>query len=566
MPIVGIDLGTTNSLIGVWEDGQSKLIENSLGKVLTPSVVGLDDTGELLVGEAARDRLITHPELSVAAFKRWMGSERITRLGNQSFRPEELSAMVLRALKQDAERYLAEEVVDAVISVPAYFNDTQRKATIAAGKLAGLNVERLINEPTAAALAYGLEQEDDSQFLVFDLGGGTFDVSIMELFDRVMEVHASSGDNRLGGEDFRQALADLLVERHQLDLDKMTAGDQHRLLLLAEQIKVELSGSHEFDYQFRLEEDLISGRLTRRELEDKVQPLLKRLTRPLERAIRDAGMSVAEIEKIILVGGATRMPAIRNAVGRLFGKLPLSHMDPDCIVAHGAVKQAALKARNEDLSDVVMTDVCPYSLGVGAYNTDQGHSQEPVMVPIIERNAVVPTSQNSTFSTMQDFQTEIELQVFQGESLRLANNIHLGGLSLRVPRAQSGEESVDVRFTYDVNGILEVLCTVLSTGQESRLVIQSSGTTLSDEEIEKRLKALEKLKMPPWEQAENRALIARAERLYEELLGSNRAELGQAIGLFRQRISDQHNREIDQDRARFKDYLDQLSLSVFDGE
>ncbi len=562
MPIVGIDLGTTNSLIGIWVEGAPKLIPNAHSNFLTPSVVGIDDNGEILVGESAQERLITHPHMTVANFKRWMGTARKTTLGNKSFLPEELSSLVLRALVRDAEEYTGEKITEAVISVPAYFNDQQRKATRAAGQLAGLTVERIINEPTAAALAYGLEQNDDANILIFDLGGGTFDVSILEKFDDVMEVHASAGDNYLGGEDFKNRIRDHLVEQHQLGQIK----DEQRLSKLAEQIKKELSIRHSFDYKAEISGQPVTGSFTREQFERLVEPLLMRIRQPLERAIRDTDFQVAEIDHIVLAGGSTRMPVIRNLVGTLFRQLPLSHLDPDHLIALGATIQATLKERNEDLKDVVLTDVCPYTLGVGALNTAHGFTEEAVMSPIIERNATIPISRSQIYSTVTPKQKALLFEVYQGESLNLANNIKLGSLEIKIPKPTKDERHAEVRFTYDINGTLEVTAQILGEDKILKQVFNASGVNLSQSEIEARFKELEELKMPPWKQGPNRAVLARAERIYEELSGDVRDHLVFQMGQFRQALDDQHLRNPERLRQEFSEYLDRLEVSVFGGE
>lgn len=562
MPIVGIDLGTTNSLIGIWEDGAPKLISNAHGNLLTPSIVGLDDNDELLVGEAAQERLITHPHMTVSNFKRWMGTARRTQLGDKKFLPEELSSLVLRALVRDAEKHTGEKITEAVISVPAYFNDQQRKTTRAAGQLAGLVVERIINEPTAAALAYGLEQNEDANILIFDLGGGTFDVSVLEKFDDVMEVHASAGDNYLGGEDFKNRIRDHLVDTHKLKDLK----NEERLSKLAEQIKKELSIKHSFDYNVEIAGQPISGTFTREKFEQLVEPLLMRIRQPLERAIRDTDFQVTEIDHIVLAGGSTRMPMVRTLVGTLFRQLPLSHLNPDHLIALGATIQASLKERNEDLKDVVLTDVCPYTLGIGALNTAHGFSDEAIMSPIIERNATIPISRAETYSTTSAKQKMVNCEVYQGESLNLANNIKLGLLEVKIQKPSKDPVNVDVRFTYDINGTLEVSAQVWGEDTVQKKVFNASGVHLSQTEIEARFKELETLKMPPWEQGPNRALFARAERIYEELTGDAREHLVIQMGIFKKALDDQHLRNPERLRQEFADYLDSLEVSVFGGE
>lgn len=561
MTIVGIDLGTTNSLIGIWKDGEPFLVPNAHGQVLTPSVVGVDHNGEILIGNVAKERLISHPKLTIANFKRWMGSKRKTLLGAETFLPEELSALVLRSLVRDAEHVLGESVIEAVISVPAYFNDTQRKATKTAGQLAGLNVERIVNEPTAAALAYGLRHQEEGSTLIFDLGGGTFDVTLLEQFENVIEVHSTAGDNYLGGEDFKQLLLDHLVQAHDVQ------GQDHnpQLSKAAEQLKIELTTKHQANYSFFAGAQEIKGTITRDEFEALSKPLISRIRSPLERAIRDADIALEDIDNVILAGGATRMPMIRHEVGSLLRKLPLAHLNPDEIVALGVVVQAGLKERNEDLRDIVLTDVCPFTLGIGALREEEGFKDEPVMVPIIERNATIPISRNESFAPTNVLQKEVNFCIYQGESLKLDNNIELGEMSVMVPRGFSKERAIDVRFTYDINGILEVIATTAHSGKVHRKIINTSGATLSEEEIMQRFKELEHLKMSPWEQEKNRVLLARSERLYEELTGEARKMLVAAMGEFKSKIENQTLRSSDEQRLQdeFAGFLDQLDRPIF---
>lgn len=566
MTIVGIDLGTTNSLVSYWSDEGPKLIPNALGSFLTPSVVGIDDQGDILIGEAAKERLITHPDLTIGDFKRTMGSERQVTLGQKgqhsySFRPEELSAFVLRSLKADAEQHLGSEVSEAIISVPAYFNDIQRKATIDAGKLAGLKVDSLINEPTAAALAYGLNEVEESQFLIFDLGGGTFDVSILDKYDNVMEVRATAGDNFLGGNDFRDALVDALVQDHKIELSSLVAAEKNKLLRLAEIIKKDLSSREEAKYSAQISEITLDGTFSRSRFEELTSPLRRRLRVPVERAINDATLRPENIENVVMVGGASRMPMIRRMVGRLFQKLPLSHLNPDEIVALGAAVQTGLKTRNEALEDVVMTDVCPYTLGTSAVIDD--NYDNLVIVPIIERNAVVPISESQQFFTIRDKQTQINLDIYQGENMRPEDNILLGDLKVEVPAGPAGKEGVDVRFTYDINGALEVEVKALSTEKQVRKIFKNQAN-LSDEELEKRFKALSGIKLHPREHAENAVLIAKAERIYAESLRAQRDFVRSLILEFEQAITDQSNRDIDRVREQFAQNLTELENNMFD--
>jgi molecular chaperone HscC len=556
MALCGIDLGTTNSLISLFGEGGPRLIPNAHGEVLTPSVVGIGDDGEVLVGKAAKERLLTHPDRTIASFKRLMGTAESHTLAKFSFRPEELSALVLRSLKEDAEAFLGQPVGEVVISVPAYFNDHQRKATLDAGRIAGLKVERLVNEPTAAALAYGLGERKEGRFLIFDLGGGTFDVSLLDKYEGVMEVRATAGDTALGGNDFTRALEDILLRQAGVAWKDLDRTDQARIRRQAEELKLALTGAQEASYSWSRKGKTLSGQIARAEFEAECAPLLRRLRSPIERTIGDAGLSKQELDAVIMVGGATRMPMIRSMVAKLFGKLPLATVDPDTTVGLGAAVQAGLKARAAALEDVVMTDVCPFTLGMRLAVLLPGAWEERVH-PVIERNSIVPVSRNVIVQTLGNNQTSIKVDVFQGENIRPDHNVRLGSFDVPVPPAPATQEKVDVRFTYDINGALEVMAKVLSTGiQHSRIFRNETG--MSDEEIERRFAALANIKMPPREQAENKALIARAERIYAELRGESRMRLLALLNEFQVAISQQSERDPTGVQRRFSEMLDQI--------
>lgn len=560
MAICGIDLGTTNSLISVFDHGAPKLIPNASGEFLTPSVVYLSDR-TVMVGAAALDRLVTDPELSAASFKRFMGSSRQVELGKASFRPEELSALVLQSLKSDAEVYLGETVSDVVISVPAYFNDQQRKATIDAGRLAGLNVMRIVNEPTAAVLAYGLSDAREGKYLAFDLGGGTFDVSILDKYEGVMEVRATTGDTRLGGNDFTRLLEEMIVEAHALTIDGLSLRDGALVRRAAEKLKIDLSRADSAAYSLPLSQKGIAGVLTRDAFEQRAVGLMRRLRAPLERAIHDAKLSPSDLDAIVLIGGATRMPMIRSMVARLFGRLPLVHVDPDTAVALGAAVQAGLSSRAAALDDIVMTDVCPYTLGVAV--AEGPNVARKYVASIIERNAIVPISRNLICSTVADGQRMVRVEAYQGERLRPDDNVFIGALEVPVNPARAGAEQVDIRFTYDINGALEVEARSISLHVVHRAVFKND-VGLSQEELERRFAALNSLKMHPREQFANNALIARAERLYAEQTGFRRDAIRQLIADFETALLDQSQSDADMIRARFSENLDSFELNVFD--
>lgn len=557
--LVGIDLGTTHSLIAHYGPQGPALIANALGEWLTPSAVAVDEHGGVLVGQAAKDRLITHPAGSVATFKRWMGSARQTPLGAGQYRPEQLSALVLRALLDDARAHLGTEVTEAVISVPAYFSDAQRKATRQAGEMAGVKVELLVNEPTAAALAYGLQQLDrESRFLVFDLGGGTLDVSILEMFEGVVEVRASAGDNWLGGEDFLEVLLKDF-ESHCLPqgLAALEAGMQAQLRRRLELAKKQLSTEDRVSLDGLCPAQTAPWQMTPERFAQLSEPLLQRMRAPLERAIRDANLKPSQIDEVILVGGASRMPMVVQLVTRMMGRLPLRHVNPDHAIALGAAMAAGMKANDQRLREVVLTDVCPYSLGtdvgrqLGGGKVDTGYFH-----PIIPRNCTVPVSREESFYPLSDRQTQVVVGVYQGESPWVRNNIQLGELAVPLgPPAQGGDRGVRVRFTYDVNGILQVEAWSLAGGERHELLLQQGEATLSVEELRVRIAALDALKVHPREQQENVALLARAERVYEEYI-HDRDDVQHWIVQFRQAVETQDLPLIQEHREALRERLD----------
>ncbi|NML48640.1 molecular chaperone HscC [Ramlibacter sp. G-1-2-2] len=568
--IVGIDLGTTNSLVAVWRDGKPQLLPNALGEVLTPSCVSVDEDGSILVGRAARERVQTHPDRTARAFKRAMGSNKTFALGKQSFRPEELSALVLKSLKADAEAALGEPVTEAIITVPAYFSDAQRKATRAAGQLAGLKVERLLNEPTAASLAYGIHQLGaETRFLVFDLGGGTFDVSILEMFEGVMEVRASAGDNFLGGEDFVDALVDRFFAEHELSPNlRRNALFMQRLAGQAEAAKCALSTSASATMLVSQDDRTLRLEITEALLADAGASLLKRLRAPVERALRDARLRSSELDNIVLAGGATRMPLVRKLVTSMFGRFPALDFNPDEVVALGAAVQAGLKARDAALDDVVMTDVAPYSLGVAvskklsATQDSSGHFD-----PVIERNSPVPISRVKTYWPTKTDQARIDLHIFQGESRMVADNVHLGQLAISLPPGRANDCPVDVRFTYDVNGLLQVEATVQKTGDKFAVLIEGNPGVMDEAEIARRLKALDELKIHPRDMLENRTALARAERIYQMLRGEVREWLANQILVFEAALGTQDRRTVAAAREQLEQQLQEIERNgVLDDE
>ncbi|MDR9770229.1 molecular chaperone DnaK [Acetomicrobium sp.] len=481
--VVGIDFGTTNSVVAVKEGDNVVVIPNAEGSRLTPSVVAFTKDGERLVGQLAKRQAIINPERTVLSIKRKMGSDYKVKIDEREYTPQEIAAMILQKLKNDAEDYLGEEIKQAVITVPAYFTDAQRQATKDAGKIAGLEVLRIINEPTAACLAYGTEKGGEFKVLVFDLGGGTFDVSILDIGEGVYEVMATSGDNHLGGDDWDQRLVDWMIEefkrREGIDLgrDKMAV---QRLREAAEKAKIELSSMSETMISLPFITADQNGpkhlelEITRAKFEEMTADLLERVVGPVQRALSDAGLTYAEVDKILLVGGATRMPMVQRKIKELLGKEPTKGINPDECVAVGAAIQAAILSGEH--KDIVLVDVTPLSLGVETLGG--------VFTKIIERNTAIPVSKSQIFTTAVDNQTRVEIHVLQGERPMAADNVSLGRFFLDgIPPAPRGVPQIEVTFNIDVNGILNVTAKDLATGKAQQITIQSSR--LSEEEIER---------------------------------------------------------------------------------
>lgn len=556
MPIIGIDLGTTNSLAAVWKDGKCRLIPNALGEVLTPSAVSIEENGTILVGRAAKDRLVSHPECTAASFKRFMGTDTKLMLAGKPFTPVELSSFVLRRLKEDAEAFLGEPVEEAVISVPAYFDDNGRSATKTAGELAGFRVERIINEPSAAALAYHKGKEEDMSFLVFDFGGGTLDVSVVDAFSNVIEIVAVAGDNHLGGDDFNRAIAAHFCKQNGLKLSELPRETQASLIRQAEQCKIALSSTDPVMMVSEIAGIQCSVMLTNQKLVEICAPLLRRLEKPIARALRDGQGSVGEIDEIVLVGGSCHMPLIRQYLRHILGKAPLCDFDADTTVALGAGIAAGIKARSQDLRDTVLTDICPFSLGVNVINHEDPSND--LFSPILERNTTLPASRMRSYYTAHDNQTKMTIAVYQGEGIYCRDNLKLGEVEIEIPRAARGEQGADVRFTYDINGILQVEVTCQSTGRKEQSLILNPHLKLSEAELKKRLTELEKYKLIPREEEENKTLLARGAQLYAESTGMLREQIHQRMDYFNLLLHEGNSPRLRRYRENLTGFFDQI--------
>ena len=486
---VGIDLGTTNSVVAVLEGGEPTVIANAEGNRTTPSIVAFKGE-EVLVGELAKRQAITNPDNTIRSIKREIGSKWKEKFEGKDYTPQEISARILQKLKRDAESYIGEDVTDAVITVPAYFNDAERQATKEAGQIAGLNVLRIINEPTAAALAYGLENNEDQKILVYDLGGGTFDVSVLEISEGVFEVKSTSGDSKLGGDDWDERVMDWLVEKFKsstgIDLseDKMA---MQRIKEGAEKAKIELSSTTETEINLPFITANDAGpqhlleKLSRSEFEKITSDLVDRTKEPVTKAVKDAGLSFSDIQHIILVGGSTRIPAVQALVKSITGKEPSKGVNPDEVVASGAAIQAGVL--KGDVKDVLLLDVTPLTLGV--------ETKGGIMTKMIERNTTIPTKRSETFSTADDGQTEVTIHVLQGEREMASGNKSLGTFNLTgIPSAKAGTPQIEVTFDIDANGIVNVSAKDLGTGKEQAITI-TGGTALEEDEIERMVKDAE---------------------------------------------------------------------------
>lgn len=553
MAILGIDLGTTNSLGAVYRNGKVELIPNRFGSFLTPSVVSVTEDGSVVTGQIAKERLITHPKDTAFSFKKNMGSDQKYNLGGKTFLPEELSGFLVSAIVEDAKEYMGEEIKDVIISVPAYFHDKQRVATKRAGALAGVNVKRIVNEPSAAALASYFDTQNEQLFLVFDFGGGTLDVSIVDCFDTMVEILAVSGDNHLGGDDFNEAVADGFLREHQLQRENLSEKEYAILLRQAEKCKIALSTEQEVKMTAVLGGQTYQSVYTNERMMRESSAVWKRIQTVLRHVLRDSRVELENIDAVIMAGGSGKMPLVQSYMEQLFEQTPLVTGFSDQLIARGLGLVCGVMEREDEVRDYILTDICPFTLGTGVNNeTDPKH---PYMSAIIERNTILPCSRIQRFSTASDYQKEVKIEILQGEEPYAEDNVQLGLITTMVPKKKRGQESVDVRFTYDINGILEVEVTVVSTGKSVTKVLSQS---MDEKELVRRMKQLEKLKVHPKDMTENQLILERLQALYEEALPETRDRLMYHIRNFESTLAGQDPRRI----RKYREFLEHMIASL----
>ncbi|MEI4330309.1 Hsp70 family protein [Streptococcus suis] len=551
--IIGIDLGTTNSLVATWRNNKVELIPNNLGDFLTPSVVGLSDNGDIIVGKFAKERLMSHPHLTQSRFKRLMGTGKKLPLGDQMYLPEELSAFILKKLIEDAEEFLGEKVDEIIVSVPAYFSDDQRAATKIAGHLAGVKIERIINEPSAAALALHHSREEDATYMIIDFGGGTLDISIVDAFANVIEIVSVAGENHLGGEDFTQQIVEDFIQN--LPYKKSDLSDEVMGFLYqeAEKAKLALNKEDSVRMSVNINDSLHVYKLTKERYVEICRFLLAKMNAPIQNALRDAQIHAEDLTDVILVGGSTKMKLIQDYLIFLL-KRPISvKVDQDKAVAMGCGIVTGIKKRDKGIKDVVLTDICPFTLGTAIVGN--------VFSPIIERNTTLPASYVERYWTNELGQQHVLFTIYQGENYQADTNLLLGSLDIPIPVNHEEHEAIDCRFSYDINGILDVDITVLSTGKVYNKTILRDRQQLSAEEILEKRAKLASLKIHPRDSEHYQLLRARAERLFRTLLAEQRYYLMNCIQRYEKVIETQDAKRIAKANKIFENQLDGLEES-----
>ncbi len=569
MAVIGIDLGTTNSLGAYWKDGRVQLIPMEGESFLLPSVVGYVEGEGFLAGAAAKERLIPHAGDTAASFKRFMGTAKEYHLGGRAYTPMELSAMILERIKRNAEFYLQEEIEEAVITVPAYFNDKQRSDTRKAAQIAGLKAERLINEPSAAALAYRREYgEEDRTLLVFDFGGGTLDLSYVECFDNVIEIIAVAGDNHLGGDDIDEAVSEYFCRENGLKPEELTRQEQAGLRKRSEEAKCALEKQEEAAMEL-----MVGGRVCRAVLNEEhlfeiCMPLFGKIKQLFLRILEDADSRVSGIDDLIMVGGSSKLGVVKRFLRELLGKEPIVLGETDKVVAYGAGVYAGIRQRKEEIRDMLLTDVCPFTLGIGVNN--RANRDKNILNPMIERNSTLPASRKDRFVTVYDYQKEIKIRIYQGEEYYVDDDVLLGELSIEVALRPAGQAWVDVQFTYDINGILHV---AVENEMGERRQILLANQTLSEEELERYAREMEKIMLPPLQQPENQKMLACLLEYYEKSTGRRRETIGALTGRILAGLASGRKREVRNARelaeqwlTRLRQETDMQEEMLFDGE
>ncbi len=572
--MIGIDLGTTNSLATYIDDnGEIQFIKNEYGNILIPSVVGIDENDAIIVGELAKERRMMNAGETASNFKRRMGTDAKIKVKNRTFDAQMLSSFVLKHLKENAEKQLNEKINRAIISVPAYFNDKQRRDTKMAAELAGLTVERLINEPTAAALSLGSNiLNQNLKFIVLDLGGGTFDVTLLETFEDIMEVLSISGDTMLGGEDFTTKICEIFLKNIKLSIADLSRDERTKLYTKADRAK-KLISLKNVEIEMEIKGKKYKSEITQENFRETVKPLLVKMKVAIDKALQDGNTDAREIEKVILVGGAVKLGIIEEFVEKYFhkmrgekiyfnnddfienNKLVSIAADPDTVVAYGVGIAVGMKERNKVFKERILTDVCPFTLGTEIVGRR--------FAPIIPRNTTVPTSRSEYFYTIEDYQSQVTVGIYQGESLNIDDNLFLGEFLLDVPQNLAGKEAINVRFTYDINGILEVEATVVSTGlKKSKLIVNGD---LSEEEKNEKIKMLEEIKIQSENKNKDKLLLERANRIYAEIVNTEiRNHISEYLENYQKIVVTGDRIRIQKTKKSFSEFLDKIDPEIND--
>ena len=572
--MIGIDLGTTNSLATYIDDnGEIQFVKNEYGNILIPSVVGIDENDDIIVGELAKERRMMNAGETASNFKRRMGTDAKIKVKNRTFDAQMLSSFVLKHLKENAEKQLNEKINRAIISVPAYFNDKQRRDTKMAAELAGLTVERLINEPTAAALSLGSNiLNQNLKFIVLDLGGGTFDVTLLETFENIMDVISISGDTMLGGEDFTAKICEIFLKNIELAITDLSRDERTKLYTKADRAK-KLISLRDVEIELEIKGKNYKSEITQKDFREAVKPLLVKMKAAIDKALQDGNTDAREIEKVVLVGGAVKLGIIEEFTEKYFHKMRGEKIyfssenfiennklvsivaDPDTVVAYGVGVAVGMKERNKMFKERILTDVCPFTLGTELVGNR--------FAPIIPRNTTVPTSKSEYFYTIDDYQDKVNVGIYQGESLNIVDNLFLGNFLIDVPRNIAGKEAINVRFTYDINGILEVEATVVSTGlKKSKLIVNGD---LSEEEKNEKIKMLEEIKIQSENKNKDKLLLERANRIYAEIVNTEiRNHISDYLENYKMVVATGDRIRIQKAKESFSQFLDKIDPEIND--